>query len=145
MRSVVTIAFAAAVTAPQAQTLEQRAAEVRGTLESPPPIETVIDRGTSVINRTINPAPAPAASTGAPAVQVLPAAPGLTGRLNAQPPNPVTLDNPRGSALMGVPPSMSRPFNVPGLVVHTTSGQAVGGAANLTTAPRSFSAGDANP
>jgi hypothetical protein len=46
----------------RAQTIEQRAAEVRQTLASPPPIETVIDRGTRMLNP---PAAAPSAA-GAP-------------------------------------------------------------------------------
>jgi hypothetical protein len=147
MRPLVTIALAAAAAAAaQAQTLEQRAAEVRGTLASPPPIETVIERGTAAINRAVT--AAPAASPAAPAVQVLPAEAGLTNRLDARSPGPVSLDRPGGGALIGVPPAMSRHIaapHVPGLVVHTTSGQAVSGASNLTTAPRSFAADGGNP
>jgi hypothetical protein len=57
------LAAAMAVSVPAgAQTIEQRAAEVRQTLAAPPPIETVIDRGTRML---APPAAAPSAA-GAP-------------------------------------------------------------------------------
>jgi hypothetical protein len=46
-----------------AQTIEQRAAQVRQTLASPPPIETVIDRGTRTLGPPAAPSPAAGAST----------------------------------------------------------------------------------
>jgi hypothetical protein len=45
-----------------AQTIEQRAAEVRQSLASPPPIETVIDRGTRVLGAPAAPAAPPSAA-----------------------------------------------------------------------------------
>jgi hypothetical protein len=46
-----------------AQTIEQRAAQVRQTLASPPPIETVIDRGTRMLAPPAAASPAARAST----------------------------------------------------------------------------------
>lgn len=70
-----------------AQTLEERAAQVRQTLDAPLPVETVIDRGTRVIGSPAQPAGASAignpAPPTAPSTRVLAPA-DLAERLNRQ-------------------------------------------------------------
>jgi hypothetical protein len=100
---------AMAASAPlRAQTIEQRAAEVRQTLASPPPIETVIDRGTRMLNP---PAAAPSAAgasradprtsgapTAAPAATNLTPLTGGTGTL--APGGSVFVNDPRGTGFL---------------------------------------------
>jgi hypothetical protein len=150
---------AMAATAPlRAQTIEQRAAEVRQTLASPPPIETVIDRGTRMLNlpaaapsaagasradpRSLgtSPAPAPAAAAGP---NLLPMA-GGTGTL--APGGSVFVNDPRGTgflndvrgtAIIGSPQitgGIGVRGTVPGLTVISAPGAGqVTGTSNLIT------------
>ena len=100
-----------AVSAPVgAQTIEERAAQVRRTLATPPPIETVIDRGTRVLGQ---PAVAAAVSTVAPQIDprllsnsIAPAFESI-GSVNPQPmsgaPGLTTTATPRGAAFVNDP------------------------------------------
>lgn len=93
-----------------AQTIEERAAQVRQTLASPPPIETVIDRGTRVLGQ---PAVAPS-STVAPKIDprlisnsIAPAAFEAIGATNPRPasgaPGLTNATTPRGAAFVNDP------------------------------------------
>ncbi len=160
MRLPAAIVLAIGVSAAQGQTIEQRAAEVRRALALPPPVETVIERGSAPLTPSATPAPAPVVPTASvPARQ--PEAVQAVGepadRANTIFGSPGSVDDPRGTAfvndprgtaIMGVPPGMSStrvPGYVPGIVTYPTRGQPVRGARNLSTGQRSFSAGDSNP
>ena len=143
MRLPAAIVLAIGVSAAQGQTIEQRAADVRGNAPLTP---------------SATPAPAPAPVPGILPLQpqAVHAAPepdrpitifGSPGSVN-DPRGTVFVDDPRGTAIMGVPPGMSSnrmPGYVPGIVTYPTRGQPVRGARNLSTGQRSFSAGDSNP
>jgi hypothetical protein len=158
MRSLVPLALAAVTAAAQAQTLEQRAAEVRNTLAAPPPVETVIQSGPAAVGRAVSPAAAASAPATAPiaaptavqtpTIQPVPASPELTGRTNALFGGQPAGSDGRGIGVTGTPQWLSNPrvpTHIPGIFTPATSGQTVRGASNLTTAPRGFSAGDSNP
>jgi hypothetical protein len=146
-----------------AQTIEERAAQVRRTLATPPPIETVIDRGTRVLGQ---PAVAAAVSTVAPQIDprllnnaIAPAAFEAIGATNPRPaggtlgltPNPTPrgaafvndprgtgfLNDSRGTAVRGSPEitgGVGVRGAVPGLTVIRQPGDdQVTGTANLVT------------
>lgn len=159
MRWLAVVILAAATAAAQAQTIEQRVAEVLRAMGAPPPVETVIQTGTAA---TTGPTVPGAAAAPAPAVQMQPAPAAsqylerLNPTLTPQQDPGVGLrgigfvNDPRGTAIMGPPPGMSNsraPAFMPGIVVAPANGggAAVSGASNLTTTLRSFAAGDANP
>jgi hypothetical protein len=146
--------LALAAPAASGQTLEERAARVRELIEPPPPVETVIDRGTRTIGR---PAPAgvPAPSAGtadsrlaADGIQLAPEAAERLQRLltGSMPTVPVDYGNPRGSAFADDPrgTALRSPMQGPGpiwlggyapgiLVNRGGDGERVGGTANLRT------------
>jgi hypothetical protein len=165
MRALTLILLATAAGSTHGQTIEQRAAEVLNTLASPPTVETVIDRGTTVVGRQLNPVPASPQVIPAPAARTLAIQPVQTssdgdgGELPAiDTRGTVFVDDPRGTAFMndargigltGAPawlPNAKGPA-VPGLVTRSiSSGRAVRGTSNVVTVPRSASsAGDSNP
>ena len=122
---------AVAATAPlRAQTIEQRAAEVRQTLASPPPIETVIDRGTRMLN------PPAAAPSAAGASTVDPRTPGtppaaatnltpLTGGTGTLAPGgSVFVNDPRGTGFLN--DARGAGF------LHDASGNAIIGSPQIT-------------
>ena len=135
-----------------AQTIEQRAAEVRQTLASPPPIETVIDRGTRML------APPAAAPTAAGASTVDPRTSGTSpagatnltplsgGTVTLAPGGSVFVNDPRGTgflndvrgtAIIGSPQitgGIGVRGAVPGLTVIRVPGAGqVTGTSNLVT------------
>lgn len=117
---------AVAATAPlRAQTIEQRAAEVRQTLASPPPIETVIDRGTRMLNPS-----AAGASTVAPRTSGTPpaAATNLTplagGTGTLAPGGSVFVNDPRGTGFLN--DARGAGF------LHDASGNAIIGSPQIT-------------
>jgi hypothetical protein len=144
-----------AVSAPVgAQTIEERAAQVRRTLATPPPIETVIDRGTRVLGqpavaaavsavapqidpRLLNNAIAPAAFEAIGATHPRPAGgtPGLTP--NPTPRGAAFVNDSRGTAVRGSPEitgGVGVRGAVPGLTVIRQPGDdQVTGTANLVT------------
>jgi len=140
------------------QTIEERAAQVRQTLASPPPIETVIDRGTRVLGppaaapsaagaSTVDPrsfgtspAPAPAGAAGLN----LPPMTGGTGTLAPRgsvfvndPRGTGLLNDARGTAVIGSPQitgGIGVRGAVPGLTVIRAPGDGqVTGSSNLVT------------
>ena len=163
MRTLTLILLATAAGSTHAQTIQQRAAEVLNTLAVPPTVETVINQGTTVVGRQLNPVPASPQVTPAPAIPALTIQPvqtssdvngGDSPALDTR--GTVFVDDPRGTAFMnnaqgigltGVPPWLpnAKAPTVPGLVT-ISRGQAVRGTSNLVTVPRSASpAGDSNP
>jgi hypothetical protein len=114
-RFVLTAVLVAVVTPAAAQTIEDRAAQVRQTIAAPPPVETVIDRGTRMLGQ---PQAAPAASVApaadprlvsgsatpagqAPTSAGVPAAvgmPGLTG--TTSPRGTAFVNDPRGTGFL---------------------------------------------
>ncbi len=139
-----------------AQTIEQRAAEVRQTLGAPPPIETVIDRGTRMLAppaaapsaagaptadpRSLGISPAPATAAGP---NLLPltggtgtSAPGGSAFVN-NPRGTGFLNDSRGTAVRGSPEltgGVGVRGLVPGLTVIRQPGDdQVTGTANLVT------------
>jgi hypothetical protein len=106
-RLALALLVAMAASAPlRAQTIEQRAAEVRQTLASPPPIETVIDRGTRMLNPPAAAPSAAGASTVDPRASGTPpaAATNLTpltgGTGTLAPGGSVFVNDPRGTGLL---------------------------------------------
>ena len=108
-RALMLLAIMAACAPAGAQTIEERAAQVRQSLASPPPIETVIDRGTRVLGQ---PAAAPS-PTAAPQIdprllsnRIAPAFDSI-GSVNPQPasgaPGLSTNATPRGAAFVNDP------------------------------------------
>jgi hypothetical protein len=91
-----------------AQTIEQRAAEVRQTLASPPPIETIIDRGTRMLAPPAAAPSAAGASTADPRTfGTSPAAAGATnltplsgGTGTLAPRGSVFVNDPRGTGFL---------------------------------------------
>jgi len=163
MRALTLILLATAAGSTHAQTIQQRAAEVLNTLAVPPTVETVINQGTTVVGRPLNPVPAALGATPAPANPTLTLQPIQTSSdaNGGDPPaldtrGTVFVDDPRGTAFMnnaqgigvsGVPPWLpnAKAPTVPGLVT-ISRGQAVRGTSNLVTVPRSASpVGDSNP
>lgn len=136
------------------QTLEERAARVRELIEPPPPVETVIDRGTRTIGRPAPPSPSasPAATSDsrltAEGVQLAPEVAErlqrlLTGSMpNVQvdysdPRRSAFTDDPRGAALrtpmQGAGPTWLGGY-APGILMDRSGdGDRVGGTANLRT------------
>jgi hypothetical protein len=148
------VAIALAAPAAVGQTLEERAARVRELIEPPPPVETVIDRGTRTIGR-----PAPASPSASPAatsdsrltaegVQLAPeVAERLQRLLNGSMPNvqvdysdprrSAFADDTRGAALrtpmQGAGPTWFGGY-APGILVNRGGdSDRVGGTANLRT------------
>jgi hypothetical protein len=114
-----------------AQTIEERAAQVRRTLATPPPIETVIDRGTRVLGQPA----AAAVSAVAPQIDprllsntIAPAAFEAIGATNPRPANgtPGLTANPtpRGAAFVNDPRGTG--------FLNDTRGTAVQGSPELT-------------
>jgi hypothetical protein len=145
-RLVLAAVLVSVVTPVAAQTIEDRAAQVRQTLAAPPPLETVIDRGTRVFGQ---PQAAPAVdprlvggsatpSTQTPASPGVPAAvgmPGLTG--TTSPRGTAFVNDPRGTGFLndsrGTGTAGARTM-MPGLkaVPQASDGQ-VTGTSNLVT------------
>jgi hypothetical protein len=149
------LAAAASASVASAQTIEDRAAAVRRTIESPPPVETVIDRGSRVIGQpppatqTTSPSgpvdsrPATqggvptSPATGAPANRVL--STGTPGVLMVQPAasGETVVVDPRSTGRIGIPLDPRavgfRDFP-PGVLVirHGNGGQGTG-VSNLST------------
>ena len=145
-----------------AQTIEERAAQVRQTLATPPPVETVIDRGTRVLGQpavapasTVTPQPidprlqnnsiAPAAFEAAGTTRPARGTPGLTAAPTTprgaafvnDPRGTGFLNDARGTAARGSPEvtgGVGVRGAVPGLTVIRQPGDdQVGGTANLVT------------
>lgn len=138
-----------------AQSMDERAAQVRQTLGAPPPIETVIDRGTRVLGQpqaapsasgapTVDPrlvggsatpaSPSPA-SAGAPAVPAGVGMPGLSG--TTSPRGTAFVNDPRGTGFLndarGTGTAGAR-APMPGLRVVPQAGDGqVTGTSNLVT------------
>lgn len=152
IRPVLTAILVAVVTPAASQTIEDRAAQVRQTLGAPPPVETVIDRGTRVLGQ---PQAAPAASlapavdprlvsgsatpsTQTPASPGVPAAvgmPGLTG--TTSPRGTAFVNDPRGTGFLndsrGTGTAGARTL-MPGLkAVQPAADGQVTGTSNLVT------------
>lgn len=156
VRTLAFLALIAVIADASAQTIQERAAEVRRSLEgdaaevrrtiqSPPPVETVIDRGTRVVAPT-PPAPqtAPAVSpvvnsqpTGQVGVPVSSeiGAPTTRLNLNGAPAGSGTVIDPRSTARIGLDPSAVGLRNFPPgvLVIRGANGGQVSGASNLFT------------
>jgi hypothetical protein len=138
------------------QTLEDRAAEVRRTIESPPPVETVIDRGTRVLGQppggtqtTAAPGSTDSRLTGEAGVSL---APGFNERMSRvltgsvpgvrfDQPNAAgaaLIADPRGAARLGTSQDLGAPTGMrnyaPGVLVipRANDGQ-VTGVSNLFT------------
>jgi hypothetical protein len=86
MRVVSVLAVFAVAANAFAQTLEDRAADVRRTIEAPPPVETVIDRGSRVVApQRAAPQSAPVARPAEavlPGQRAVPLAPEVNDRIN---------------------------------------------------------------
>jgi hypothetical protein len=150
---VLALAFALAVGNPAAaQSLEDRTAQVRQSLGAPPPVETVIERGTRVLGE---PRAAPAASAApsvdprlvgggatpsapSPASPGVPAAVGMPGLTNTTSPRGTAFVNdPRGTGYLndargtGLPGARTA---MPGLTVLKAPGDGqVTGTSNVIT------------
>jgi hypothetical protein len=149
------IAALALVSGPASgQTLEERAAKVRELLDSPPPVETVIDRGTRTIGRA---APGATGGAGTPSVdsrltsEGVPLSPEFAERMNrilngGMPGVEMNYGNSHGTAFVNDPRGTARtgPVQGPGptwfqdyapgvLVIRRDSADRVGGTANLRT------------
>lgn len=150
---VLALACALAVGLPAAaQSLEDRAAQVRQTLGAPPPVETVIDRGTRVLGqpqaapaaiaapvvdpRLVGGRPTPSApSPASPGVPAVVGMPGLTH--TTSPRGTAFVNDPRGTGYLndargtGLPGARTP---MPGLSVIRPSGDGqVTGTSNLVT------------
>jgi hypothetical protein len=147
------VPFAALAASPAAaQTIEQRAAQVRQQLETPPPVETVIDRGTREIGRPAPPAQSaasPSGRTDSRPVEGVQTPPEFVERLNrllgvsgAQ----IDHTTPRGSSFADVAPGAAlrtapqgpaavgmKDFPPGVLVIHRPGDGHVGGTSNLST------------
>lgn len=127
-RLLLALLAAVAATAPlRAQTIEQRAAQVRQTLASPPPIETVIDRGT----RMLNPSAAGASTAGPGTSGIPPAAAAATnltplagGTGTLAPGGSVFVNDPRGTGFLN--DARGAGF------LHDASGNAIIGSPQIT-------------
>jgi hypothetical protein len=117
-RFVLTAVLIAVVTPAAAQSIDDRAAQVRQTLAAPPPVETVIDRGTRVLGQpqaapaasvaptvdprlvsgSATPASQSPASASAPAVPAASGMPGLTG--TTSPRGTAFVNDPRGTGFL---------------------------------------------
>ncbi len=92
-----------------AQTIEERAAQVRRTIASPPPVETVIDRGTRVLGQPGAAPPSAVAPQIDPRLVANSIAPavGAVGTPNPQPtigaPGLTSATSPRGAAFVNDP------------------------------------------
>ena len=134
------------------QTLENRAADVRRTIESPPPVETVIDRGTRVVEQPPaapppSPLARPAESTpsGQGAVQLSPEVNERMNRLLTRSTPGLRVDqtdtggagfaaSPAGAARPGLSGNVGfRDFPPGVLVVHGANGGQGTGVSNLVT------------
>jgi hypothetical protein len=148
---------AIALFAPSAlgQTLEERAAQVRRSMDSPPPTEMVIDRGTQQIGQPAVPAATSTTPSGSTeprrATEGVPLSPAAVERMNrvlgtgvpgvpvdhSNPRGAVFVNDPRGSAVLGAPqgqgPTLLKGY-VPGVLTTNGSGAGrVGGTSNLST------------
>ena len=138
----------------RAQTIEQRAAQVREALASPPPIETIIDRGTRILGPPAAASPAAGASTVDPRTSGTPPAaaaatnltPLIGGTGTLAPGGSVFVNDPRGTgylndvrgtAVIGSPQitgGIGVRGAVPGLTVIRVPGAGqVTGTSNLVT------------
>lgn len=137
------------------QTLEERAAQVRQHIESPPPIETVIDRGTRQIGQPAVPAATSTTPSGSTeprlSTEGVQLSPAFVERMNrllnagmpgahvdySSPRGAGFVDNPRGSAVLGAPQSAvpnGLKGHVPGVLMMNGPGAGrVGGTSNLST------------
>jgi len=137
-----------------AQTIEERAAQVRQLLDSPPSVETVIDRGTRVIGQP-PPGASPASPSGAADSRLtsdgVPLSPEFVERMNrllstgvvgvqvdhTNPRGAASVDNPRGAALQGAPqgagPTWFKDYAPGILVIRRPDDGRVGGVSNLST------------
>ena len=160
-----TLAAAAMHVAAQTPTIEERAEAVRRTLGTPPPVETVIDRGRVIVQPPAAAAPAAAAPapqsvtvtpdlSAQPIPGILQTPPEFLERLNALFGSQFTFDGGpgagdlRGGIGVAVPQSLSPgrvPSYVPSFGTHSSRGVPVRGASNVTTAPRGFEVGQSNP
>jgi hypothetical protein len=136
------------------QTLEERAAQVRQSMDSPPPTEMVIDRGTQQIGQPAVPAVTGTSPSGSTeprrATEGVPLSPAAVERMNrvlgtgmpgghvdhSNPRGAVLVNDPRGSAMLGVPQGHGPTLKgyVPGvLTTNGPGGGRVGGTSNLST------------
>ena len=154
-----TLAAAAMHVAAQTPTIEERAEAVRRTIGTPPPVETVIDRGRVIVQPPAAAAPAPQSVTVTPDLSAQPipgiqTPPEFLERLNALFGSQFTFDGGpgagdlRGGIGVAVPQSLSPgrvPSYVPSFGTQSSRGVPVRGASNVTTAPRGFEVGQSNP